>query len=88
MPVGLQQPNDNFAHHVDADRPQMQAAFHDLGFLQDIVPKRCRRIEILVKSPEFAQVLPGQGWHTHGPGDALARRELPGDVTEQVPLRQ
>ena len=66
----------------------MQAAFHDLGFLQDIVPAWRRRVEILVKSPEFAQVLLGQGWHVHGLGDALAGRELPGDVTEQVALRQ
>jgi hypothetical protein len=88
MPVELQQPDDDFAHYAAADRPQMQAAFHDLGFLQDIVPKRRRRIEILVKSLELAQVLPGQGWPVHGFGDALAGRELPGDVKEQVSLRQ
>src|SRR5262249_31537153 len=88
MPVEPQQPNDDFAHHATADRPQMQAVFQDLGFLQDIVPKRRRRIEILVKSLELAQVLPGQDWHVHGFGDALAGWELPGDVTEQVPLRR
>src|SRR5215831_15511962 len=45
-------------------------------------------MELLVKTLEFAQVRRRQGLHVHGPGDALAGREEPGDVTEQVPLGQ
>jgi hypothetical protein len=86
----LQQPEDDFAHYAAADGPQLPAVFHDLRFLEGVVPqRRCLvELELPVQVLEFAQVRQGQGLHVYGPGDALAGREEPGDVTEQVPLGQ
>src|SRR5262249_27944750 len=46
MPVELQQPDDDFAHNAAADWPQLPAVFHDLRFLEGVVPKRRGRVEM------------------------------------------
>jgi hypothetical protein len=38
--IELQQPDDDFTHDAAADRPEMQAPFHDLPFFEGVVPQR------------------------------------------------
>jgi hypothetical protein len=47
LAVELKQPDYDFTDNAAADGPQTQAVFHHLCFLEDVVPKRRRLIEIV-----------------------------------------
>ena len=86
--VELQHPDEDFTHDAATNRPQMRAICHAVTFPEGVEPQRRRLVETKAIRLELAQVLLGQGRRADFPGDSLARREGPGDVTEQVPRRQ
>ena len=54
--IDLQEAGDDFPHDADPDGPKAQAVFHDLGLLEDVVPKRGELVKMLAQVFEFLQI--------------------------------
>jgi len=52
----LKQPDDHFADDSTSDGSQAQALFHDLGFLENIIPERCRFVQVETKILQFVEI--------------------------------
>jgi hypothetical protein len=58
--VELEKTDNNFTNDTAADRPETLAIFHELSFLENVVPERRGLVEILTKVFQLYQVLCGQ----------------------------
>ena len=87
-PVGLQEPDDHFRDDASAHGTQVAAPCHDLRLLEDEMPHRRRGLEVETESPQLVQVCAAQPWRADIVCDVLDGRQLPGQVTNQVALRE
>ena len=87
--VGLQQADEDLGDDATADRAEVQPVGEHLGLLEHVVPERradARSRRRAARAPRSCGR--SERPDAHRAGDALAGRELPGQVPEQVALRQ
>jgi len=86
--VALQEPDDHPSDDASAHGTQVEDLCHDLRLLEDVLPQRRRRIEVKTESAQLLQAGAAPPWRADMARDPLAGRQLPGQVTKQVALRE
>src|SRR4029453_3549133 len=86
--VGLEKADENLSYDAPADRAKVETVLDDLGLLQDVVPERRRGLETEAISSKLFKVSRRQWCYPHRAGDCLPGGQLPGEVPQEVALRQ
>src|SRR5947209_4609204 len=86
--VELQEPDENFADDPAANGPKGQTVRHDLRFSQDVVPERRRLIEVQAQRLELGEVPTREPRNVQLSSNALAGRQQPGNVAQEIALRK
>src|ERR1700722_18752452 len=86
--VGAEQPDEGLGNDAAADGTEGEAVGGDFRLGQDVVPQGGAGGEGGVDSTDVSEVGWGKRILPHGGRDGLAGGQAPGELAEQVPLRQ